>query len=66
MTQYSPRQFIAGCPVRLRSGGPIMTIDRIDYDRNYARCAWFEERKARFASYQLEALMRVGGEAPAV
>jgi len=43
-----------------------MTIDRIDYDRNYARCAWFEERKARFASYQLEALMRVGGEAPAV
>ena len=40
----------AGDTVQLKSGGPYMTIDRIDKkfasdSQNSAHCSWFDEKK---------------------
>lgn len=53
-----------GDNVRLKSGGPIMTIVEIgtldDKDFISARCAWFnEESEAKFAVFPTDALVPV-------
>jgi len=46
-----------GDQVKLKSGGPTMTIDSIDENASRASCAWFDEKKtlqtAKFALHTL-------------
>jgi uncharacterized protein YodC (DUF2158 family) len=51
--------FKAGDTVELKSGGPIMTISKIETrsDGNRALCQWFDERgEAKQAYYPLTSL----------
>jgi uncharacterized protein YodC (DUF2158 family) len=49
--------------VRLRSGGPEMTVSRLARNdgAESAWCVWFEARKAMAATYPLDALLLVKG-----
>lgn len=40
----SPRAFHVGDVVRMRSGGPPMTVTSLDAERNQVCCMWFESR----------------------
>lgn len=50
-------QFKSGDVVTLSSGGPSMTIQRIEGD--VCTCAWFDnENKAQFQIFQIEGLIK--------
>jgi uncharacterized protein YodC (DUF2158 family) len=62
MRQMKPK---TGDLVRLRSGGPIMTAERVfsEVPEPYVRCAWFDARElAHGASFKTEALEFVQSE----
>jgi uncharacterized protein YodC (DUF2158 family) len=62
MRQTMPK---TGDLVRLRSGGPVMTVERIEYDvpDPFARCAWFDARElAHSGSFKIAALDLVDEE----
>jgi uncharacterized protein YodC (DUF2158 family) len=46
-----PDEFKAGDTVKLKSGGPFMTIESIsEYNGiKKARCVWFDEKGTRFS-----------------
>ena len=52
-----------GDVVRLKSGGPAMTVDHVETDRHGVNCAhtvWFErERLNRFACLPVAAFVKV-------
>jgi uncharacterized protein YodC (DUF2158 family) len=55
----------AGDLVRLRSGGPVMTAERVSYELQdpYARCVWFDERNLPHSeSFKIPALELVKEE----
>lgn len=47
--------------MRLRSGGPVMTAERVSYDvpDAYARCAWFDAREIPHAEHFKTAALEV-------
>ncbi|KFF16768.1 YodC family protein [Flavobacterium hydatis] len=51
------QSFKEGETVRLKSGGPLMTISRIDKENNLANCEWFDSKKEfRAADFYLTSL----------
>ena len=56
----SDQKFEKGQPVRLKSGGPIMTIDYYDYGSPY--CKWFDSKEqlqsSSFSEESLEAVKK--------
>ena len=44
-----------GDTVRLKSGGPLMTIDAIENE--VAWCIWFEKNKREMSRFQLTSLL---------
>jgi uncharacterized protein YodC (DUF2158 family) len=60
-----PLEVRAGDVVRLKSGGPWMTAERVDYrpEHPYAHCLWMDSRKMiRSAFIKLDALEIAGLE----
>ena len=57
-------QVMAGDVVRLKSGGPLMTVDRVfDREHPFARCIWFDARETvHSACLALAALDLVNAE----
>jgi uncharacterized protein YodC (DUF2158 family) len=50
--------FKEGDTVRLKSGGPLMTISLIDQESNSASCEWFDSKKEfKAADFYLTSLM---------
>lgn len=51
-------QIQVGSVVRLKSGGPKMTVSKIHVwqGRNEAQCDWFEGTKATYGSFPLTSL----------
>jgi uncharacterized protein YodC (DUF2158 family) len=49
-----------GSVVRLKSGGPNMTVQQVD--RSGVTCSWFDDSKAQSAIFAAEAL--VNGDEP--
>lgn len=47
-----------GDVVTLRSGGPKMTIERVNADEQQAWCIWFDEGKPQHASFLLTTLAK--------
>lgn len=55
-----------GAVVQLRSGGPMMTIDRIETNSTpdrVARCYWFNREHVTWSQFPLHMLEVVKGEA---
>ncbi|MCJ8211705.1 DUF2158 domain-containing protein [Mucilaginibacter sp. RS28] len=52
------KQFNIGDQVRLKSGGPVMTVDSIDDNTSRLVCVWFDSKKvfqhAKFIADTLE------------
>jgi uncharacterized protein YodC (DUF2158 family) len=42
--------FVVGDEVQLKSGGAVMTIERIDHDDD-VRCVWFEGKKVQRGTF---------------
>jgi uncharacterized protein YodC (DUF2158 family) len=55
--------FKAGDIVRLKSGGPRMTLTSVD-DRGYVRTAWFARAAEQHGYFHLDALIGAPAEAP--
>jgi uncharacterized protein YodC (DUF2158 family) len=55
--------FKAGDMVRLKSGGPRMTLTSVD-DRGYVRTAWFAREAEQYGYFHLDALIGAPVEAP--
>jgi len=52
------QSFKEGETVRLKSGGPLMTISTIDKESNLANCEWFDSKKEfRAADFYLTSLV---------
>ncbi len=52
--------FKVGDVVQLKSGGPDMTVSRIDMsDKNTLYCAWFGGRKLEHGNFKFEMLVAV-------
>lgn len=49
-----------GDVVQLKSGGPKMTVSKIDQDDNTYNCCWFNGKKVEWADFPLEALVTEG------
>lgn len=50
----------AGDTVKLKSGGPLMTIERIERDASgdpYATCSWFKGEERKRENFSLDALV---------
>jgi uncharacterized protein YodC (DUF2158 family) len=59
-------QLKPGDVVRLKSGGPEMTIEEIgDYSwgsgRMQARCKWFEGKALKESTFELASLLKISG-----
>jgi uncharacterized protein YodC (DUF2158 family) len=53
------QKLIAGETVRLKSGGPLMTIAWIDEESSAARCEWFDSKKEfRSSDFLLTSLIQ--------
>lgn len=49
----------AGDIVRLKSGGPDMTVEYVDTELSRCRCSWFDGKKLSHEFFQPEALEKV-------
>jgi uncharacterized protein YodC (DUF2158 family) len=49
--------FAVGDVVQLKSGGPQMTISKIDGDNSTYKCCWFNGKKVEWASLPLETMV---------
>lgn len=64
--------FVKGDTVRLKSGGPIMTIETIDAksmgssEKDHAWCQWFEKNKLETGVFPLTSLEKTGSSGPRV
>ncbi len=47
-----------GDTVRLKSGGPIMTVEHVDIETQQVLCAWFDGQEKKLSSFQADALER--------
>jgi len=59
-------KYQVGDVVRLRSGGPEMTVQKLPEDRqynDYYRCQWFAGKKLENGNFQEESLESVTPEA---
>ncbi len=51
--------FCEGDIVRLKSGGPNMTIDSINRENQYVSCKWFEGSELQQSSFKQSSLIKV-------
>lgn len=53
--------FVVGDVVRLRSGGPDMTVNSVPDGsfRNYYHCQWFAGKKLESGNFEEQQLLRV-------
>lgn len=51
-----------GSLVRLKSGGPKMTVDSVDSTQQHANCSWFKGKKHRRAQMSLATLHVLKGK----
>ena len=58
-----PQAFEAGAVVRLKSGGPRMTLTSVD-DEGYVRTAWFGGAAEEHGYFHLDALIDAPTEPP--
>lgn len=58
-----PQAFEAGAVVRLKSGGPRMTLTSVD-DRGYVRTAWFGGAAEEHGYFHIDALIGAPTEPP--
>ena len=49
----------AGDKVQLKSGGPTMTVGRLEDSGTNAVCGWFDGKKYKLATYAVIMLKRV-------
>jgi uncharacterized protein YodC (DUF2158 family) len=52
----SNQQFKAGDTVKIKSGGPIMTVER-KLENNYVACQWFIGEKLESGVFQNDSLI---------
>ena len=56
-----PEEFKPGDVVKLKSGGPRMTVDDVDVymsgGKPQAKCVWFEDKKRYEALFELPTLV---------
>jgi uncharacterized protein YodC (DUF2158 family) len=65
LVQESEMEFKAGDLVKLKSGGPVMTVVEVDEDE--VLCVWFpsdDHRKLREADFDIVTIEKVEGPAP--
>lgn len=53
--------FKIGDVVRLKSGGPKMTVDSLK-GKDTVQCRWFEDKQVRSAEFSSESLKKVEGD----
>ena len=62
-----PTKFAIGDIVKLKSGGPEMTVkslpDPIDWPQNYYRCQWFAGKKLESGTFPPDSLELVNNAA---
>lgn len=51
--------FKIGDKVKLKSGGPDMSITEIDYETNIAECAWFNQTVLEAEDFPIAALCKI-------
>ncbi|MDA2937027.1 DUF2158 domain-containing protein [Acidobacteria bacterium AH-259-A15] len=56
----SKQKFKSGDIVKLKSGGPNMTVD--SYVASHIRCSWFAGNKLQMGSFEEDSLERVEEE----
>lgn len=56
MVSVTQNDFILGDLVKLRSGGPSMTVTHVRKDGFAAHCSWFEGQSLRQEWFMFEAL----------
>ncbi len=55
------KEFKVGDVVILKSGGPAMTVDEIDDDKDTIECRWFGDgKKLEYGSFPIDTLERAG------
>lgn len=54
----------AGDTVRLKSGGPTMTVNSVRprHGKEYAHCSWFVDSEKHDGAFPLESLKQVEGQ----
>jgi uncharacterized protein YodC (DUF2158 family) len=65
LVQESVMELKVGDLVKLKSGGPVMTV--VDVDEDEVTCVWFpsnDHRKLREADFETVTLEKVEGPAP--
>lgn len=51
-----------GTPVKLKSGGPLMTVDSPADNHNRVKCVWFDKTTLCAGSFNIESLKAVPQE----
>jgi uncharacterized protein YodC (DUF2158 family) len=51
--------FVVGGIVKLKSGGPSMTVTHINDDNNMVTCHWFERGELKIGYYHVDCLLRL-------
>ena len=49
--------FKPGDVVRLKSGGPLMTVHAVNPDGETVQCVWFVDKKQQFGEFMIVALI---------
>lgn len=50
------QQWNVGDIVRVKSGGPSMTVEYVDRESDHVRCIWFDGSEAKTGSFAADAL----------
>jgi uncharacterized protein YodC (DUF2158 family) len=51
--------FNEGDTVQLKSGGPAMTIDKMNKENEYVSCKWFDGSELQQASFKQTSLIKI-------